>query len=68
MIGPVPVNKHGAGVYGRENTTIRHVCGRCRNPFSREGRADCPNAPKTAPETGPVDVFPPSPYEVIDDA
>lgn len=25
-----------------------HVCGHCRNPWSKYGRPDCPNARRTA--------------------
>lgn len=24
----------------------RHMCGRCRNPFTRSGNPECPNAPR----------------------
>ncbi|UOR02016.1 hypothetical protein MUN77_01400 [Leucobacter allii] len=46
-------------VGAREDDSRGHMCGKCRNPFTREGNPECPNAPRPP-------VFPDSPYDVGD--
>ena len=48
----VPVNVSGSGVYGDSDRSKVHVCGRCRNPFTRAGNPECPN---NIPDETPVE-------------
>lgn len=50
--------RHGAGVYGREDRSRKHKCGKCFNPYLREGNPECENAPKPAPLTDPEPAYP----------
>lgn len=51
---PGSTNGRGTGADWLANTIVNmrerreaHVCGNCRNPWTKYGREDCPNAGRT---------------------